>query len=117
MSGQTELLEEVENVLTSFLPSYLQVFLSNYYSQQKDAFSTAIREIERFLYLEKASNRLDTNSSMSPLEEITFLPNIVDSILKEVSEGKAIFLCASYIKVFDVLLCRDIQILFHLIAD
>ena len=84
VSGQIDLFEELESVLTSFLPTHLQVFLSNYNCKQKDAFSNTIQEIERFVHLEKSSDRFDGKSSVSPLEEITFLPNIVDSILKEV---------------------------------
>ena len=85
MSDQSELLEEVESVLTSFLPAHLQAFVSNYNSNKKDGFSRTIEEIDRLVHLEEPSNRLGTKSSMSPLEEITFLPKIVETLLKEVS--------------------------------
>ena len=88
MTGNDKLFEEVENVLTALLPNNFQAFLSTYSSNNKDAFSNTIKELENFVHLEKSTNKLETKSSTSPLEEITFLPNIVASILKEVSLGK-----------------------------
>ena len=85
MSDESELLEEVEFVLTSFLPAHLQDFISNYNSYEKDAFSRTIAEIDRLVHIEEPSNRLGTKSSMSPIEEITLLPKIVETLLKEVS--------------------------------
>ena len=85
MSDHSELLEEVESVLTSFLPDHFQDFVSNYNSNEKDAFSRTIEEIDRLVHLEEPSNRLGTKSSMSPLEGIMFLPKIVETLLKEVS--------------------------------
>ena len=117
VSGQIDLFEELESVLTAFLPTHLQVFLSNYNSKEKDAFSNTIEEIERFVHLEKSSDRFDRKSSVSPLEEITFLPNIVDSILKEVRIKKK-FLDKYVIYLF--LNCKgsyDIVMSFHPISD
>ena len=88
MSGNEKLFEEVEKVLTALLPINLQAFLSTYNSNNKDAFSNTIKELENFVHLEKSTNKLETKPSTSPLEEITFLPNIVASMLKEVSLDK-----------------------------
>ena len=115
-SGRIDLFEELESVLTAFLPTHLQVFLSNYNSKEKDAFSNTIEEIERFVHLEKSSDRFDRKSSVSPLEEITFLPNIVDSILKEVRIKRK---KDKYV-IYFFLYCKgshDIVMSFHPISD
>merc|ERR1711879_863246 len=90
ISDQSELLEEVESVLISFLPGHLQAFFSNYNSNEKDAFSRTIAEIDRLVHLEALSNKLGTKSSMSSLEEITFLPKIVETLLKEIELHKTL---------------------------
>ena len=115
VSGQIDLFEELESVLTSFLPTHLQVFLSDYNCKQKDPFSNSIQEIERFVHLEKSSDRFDGKSSVSPLEEITFLPNIVDSILKEVRIKRNSF--DKYVIYFYSKGGNDIAMSFHPISD
>ena len=76
--------KEIENILMLRLPKHMQDVLNGYTSTNEDMFCSTMKELNSIFHADVIPNQIETTGT-SPLEQLNRLPNIVRSVMDEVS--------------------------------
>ena len=76
--------KEIENILMLRLPKHMQDVLNGYTSTNEDMFCSTMKGLNSIFHADVIPNQIETTGT-SPLEQLNRLPNIVRSVMDEVS--------------------------------